>query len=107
MTDWAARAKAHFLQKTGEATAKTPEILETRLLVVMGAPTQPANEITYDLDDRVVCTDCRHLKPGNRCLNRHRAALSTRELAADFTQLRQRCNGFAAKNTTPLRASPN
>ena len=104
MTDWAARAKAHVLQKAGEGTPKTPETL---ILGVMGAPTQPAHEIALDLDDRVVCTDCRHLKPGNRCLNHHHAALSTRDLAADFTQLRQHCNGFAAKNTTPLRASPN
>lgn len=98
MTDWAARAKAHFLQKAGGSTPKTPETL---LLGVMGAPTQPVPEITFDLDDRVVCTDCRHLKPGNRCANHHRAALSTRELAADFTQLRQRCDGFAPKIPPP------
>ena len=48
-----------------------------------------------DDDTRVTCTTCRHLRPGNRCNNHHRAALTTRELAAEFTRLRQHCPGFA------------
>jgi hypothetical protein len=44
---------------------------------------------------RVTCTTCRHLRPGNRCSNHRRAALTTRELAAEFTHLRQHCPGFA------------
>ena len=51
--------------------------------------------LATDLDPRVTCTACRHLWHGNSCLNHHRAALSCRELAADFTQLRQHCDGFA------------
>ena len=51
--------------------------------------------LANDHDTRVTCTTCRHLRPGNRCNNHHRAALTTRELAADFTHLRQHCPGFA------------
>lgn len=60
-------------------------------------PTQLTScaSLATDLDPRVTCTACRHLWQGNRCLNHHRAALSSRELAADFTQLRQHCDGFA------------
>jgi hypothetical protein len=50
-----------------------------------------------DLDDRVICTACRHLWPGNRCLNHRRADLNDRDLAADFTLLPQRCPGYAPK----------
>ena len=48
-----------------------------------------------DLDDRVICTTCRHLWPGNRCTNYRAADLTTRDLAADFTVLPQRCPGHA------------
>ncbi len=46
-------------------------------------------------ETRVTCTTCRHLRPGNRCENHRRAALIARELAAEFTRLRQHCPGFA------------
>ncbi len=46
-------------------------------------------------DTRVTCTTCRHLGTGNRCNNHRRAALTTPELAAKFTRLRQHCPGFA------------
>ena len=49
------------------------------------------------LDDRVTCTACRHLWPGNRCLNHRHADLNERALAADFTALLQRCPGYAPK----------
>lgn len=49
------------------------------------------------LDDRVTCTACRHLWPGNRCLNHRHADLNERALAADFTALPQRCPGYAPK----------
>ena len=51
--------------------------------------------LANDDDTRVTCTTCRHLRPGKRCDNHRRAALTTRELAADFTHLRQHCPGFA------------
>lgn len=53
--------------------------------------------VAHDLDDRVICTACRHLWPGNRCLNHRRADLNDRDLAADFTLLPQRCPGYAPK----------
>lgn len=53
--------------------------------------------VAHDLDDRVICTACRHLWPGNRCLNHRRADLNDRDLAADFTVLPQRCPGYAPK----------
>jgi hypothetical protein len=46
-------------------------------------------------DNRVTCPTCRWLQSGNRCTNHIRADLTTRELAADFTRLRQHCRGFA------------
>ena len=48
-----------------------------------------------DADDRVICTACRHLWPGKRCLNHRSAGLNHRDLAGDFTTLPQRCPGFA------------
>jgi hypothetical protein len=51
--------------------------------------------LANDDDPRVTCTACQHLRPGNRCNNHRRAALTTRELAAEFTRLRQHCPGFA------------
>jgi hypothetical protein len=51
--------------------------------------------LANDHDTRATCTTCRHLRTGNRCNNHRRAALTTRELAADFTLLRQHCHGFA------------
>lgn len=50
--------------------------------------------IRADDDTRVTCTACRHQRPGNCCNNHRRAALTTRELAADFMRLRQHCPGF-------------
>ena len=51
--------------------------------------------LANDHDTRATCTTCRHLRPGNRCNNHRRAALTTLTLAADFTHLRQHCPGFA------------
>lgn len=47
-------------------------------------------------DDRITCTTCRNLAAGNNCLAYRRAGLTTRALAADFANLKQRCGGFAA-----------
>jgi hypothetical protein len=60
-------------------------------------------------DDRVTCTACRSLWPGNRCLNHRRAGLTTRELAAEFVELKQRCYGFAPlarAQSPPAPANP-
>lgn len=46
-------------------------------------------------DDRRRCTDCRNLWPGNHCLQHRRAGLDTRDLAAEFTTLMQRCPAYA------------
>ena len=51
--------------------------------------------------DRNTCTACRHLWPGKRCLNHHRAGLTTRDLAPEFTHLAQRCPGFAPMERPP------
>ena len=48
-------------------------------------------------DDRNKCQQCRNLWPGNHCLTHRIAGLTTRVLAQDFTQLMQRCAGFASK----------
>jgi len=119
MTSWAARAKLHFLQKGQVTTAKTAETpldflqkgqvttaktAETPLLAVSAVPTGAfCEKRDFDLqaadpfDDRHRCIDCRHLWPGNFCLTHRRAGLSTRELAADFTHLPQRCPAWAQR----------
>ncbi len=48
-------------------------------------------------DDYITCTACRNLAPGNKCLAHRRARLTTRDLAADFVRLKQRCDGFAPR----------
>lgn len=53
------------------------------------------------LDDRVTCTTCRHLWPGNKCLNHRRAGLNQPLLSAALTQLPQRCPGFTPKARPP------
>lgn len=45
--------------------------------------------------DRHCCTGCRFLWQGAYCLQHRAAGLMTRALAADFTQLKQRCGAFA------------
>ena len=62
--------------------------------------------VAHDLDPRVLCTACRHLWPGNRCLNQRRADLTTRDLAADFTELPQRCPGFAPQARAQAPPAP-
>lgn len=50
-------------------------------------------------DDRAVCLECVHLQPGGRCGNWQRAGVAIRsrdaQLAKEFMQLLQRCDGFA------------
>lgn len=58
------------------------------------------------LDNRVTCTACRHLWPGQRCLNHRRADLTTRDLAADFTAMPQRCPGFAPQARAQAPPAP-
>ena len=43
-------------------------------------------------DDRVVCVDCLHFRPG-RCDNHQQAGLSTAEVARGLANLLQRCPG--------------
>lgn len=56
-------------------------------------------------DDRTTCTQCSYLALGNKCLAYRRARLATRDLAADFVSLKQRCDGFApvAQGQFPLK----
>jgi hypothetical protein len=45
-----------------------------------------------DADERVTCIRCRHhVGAGHRCLNHHRAGLSTSEISDDLANLMQRC----------------
>ena len=68
-----------------------------------------------DPDVRVTCISCRSLWPGNRCTNHAAAELTTRDLAADFTRLRQHCRGFApiarppppAPHPRPIQTEPD
>jgi len=46
-------------------------------------------------DDRVTCTACRNLWPGNHCLAHRAAGLAHRDMAQQFTLLRQHCPAFA------------
>jgi hypothetical protein len=63
----------------------------------------------------VTCIACRSLWPGNRCTNHAAAELTTRDLAADFTRLRQHCRGFApiarppppAPHPRPIQTEPD
>jgi len=90
---------ATFPKNTATSTATTPQLHELR----RGQKTPPEScaELRQlrgscaPLDDRVTCTACRNLWPGNRCLTHRAAGLSTRDLAADFTHLMQRCPAFA------------
>jgi len=49
-------------------------------------------------DDRAMCMECRHLQRGGRCGNWQRAGVAIRawdaQLATEFVNLLQRCNGF-------------
>ena len=53
--------------------------------------------VADQFDDRVTCTTCRNLWPGDKCLAYRRAGLSTRELAPDFTLLMQRCPAWSPR----------
>lgn len=44
-------------------------------------------------DDRVMCVECCHFRPG-RCGNYRRAGLSSSEVGYDWAVLLQRCPGF-------------
>jgi len=59
----------------------------------------PAKDHFYD---RITCAACRNLAPGNKCLAHRRARLTTRDLAADFVSLKQRCDGFAQRTHNQL-----
>jgi len=53
-------------------------------------------------DDRVTCQTCARLwrtpTQGYACTDHRRAQLTTRELAADFVALMQRCPAWSAKS---------
>jgi hypothetical protein len=55
-------------------------------------------------DDRSTCTACRNLWPGNHCLTHRAAGLTTRDLAADFTALMQRCDAYLPQKRPEARA---
>lgn len=57
-------------------------------------------------DHRVTCPTCRHLWPGNRCLNHRAAGLNQPLLSAALTQLPQRCPGFTPKARPPPAPAP-
>lgn len=91
---------------TGAATsAQHPSCAPATLTQPLGLS---CATVAPDLDDRVTCTACRHLWPGHRCLNHRRADLTTRDLAADFAELPQRCPGFApmARAQAPPAPTP-
>ena len=67
---------------------------------LLGELQQPRHTATDDT--RVTCTECRHLWPGWRCGNHHRADLQTRELGSHFATMRQHCQGFALSPATAL-----
>lgn len=77
------------------AESITPELRglirdhKTALLQALRLPTQDS------FDDRNTCTECGALARGNKCQSHRRARLDTRDLAADFVILKQRCDGFA------------
>ncbi len=76
----------------GSITPELRELIRDNKAALLLALCEP----THDLfDERVTCTACRNLWPGNRCLTHRAAGLSTRDLAADFTHLAQRCPAFA------------
>ena len=93
--------------KVGPAQRLTPELRElirshkTSLLDELQPPWPVAPH-----DTRVTCTDCRHLRPGNRCANHRRADLQTRELGSDFAPMRQHCPGFAHIEARPTSCPP-
>ena len=46
-----------------------------------------------DADDRVICAECSHYRPG-RCGNHRSALLATAEVGGDLAVMLQRCPGF-------------
>jgi hypothetical protein len=121
MLTWAERAKNEILKTMGVPTDKTDKTPVLGHSSVLAVPTPAAMATTaglssvlsvpppavfekYDFDNgpvldpfdtRVTCSACRFLWPGNRCLMHRRAGLTTRDLAAEFTLLRQHCPGWA------------
>lgn len=84
------------------AACITPEI---RALIrdhkneLLQALSLPVND---PFDSRITCDECRNLAMGNKCLAYRRARLTTRDLAANFVSLKQRCEGFAPRSEKPL-----
>lgn len=75
--------------------------------------TEPRRERVGDLDDRVVCTGCRHYRAGY-CLNHRRAGLAAPEVGRALAALPQHCPGFKASGCSkvmadrrPLRSGAN
>jgi len=87
----------------GPAHRLTPELrkmIRSHKASLLGELQQPRHTATDDT--RVTCTECRHLRPGWRCVNTHRADLQTRELGSHFATMRQHCLGFALSPATAL-----
>jgi len=81
---------------TGEATATSGATTPQPTSCAEGDSVPPKVAPHIDpFDTRVTCSACRFLWLGNRCLVHRRAGLTTRELATEFTQLRQHCHGWA------------
>ena len=48
-----------------------------------------------DADDRVICVECSHYRPG-RCGNHRSALMTTADIGRDLAAMLQRCPGFEA-----------
>ncbi|MDD2920231.1 hypothetical protein [Rhodoferax sp.] len=77
------------------AAGTTPKVATVAKVAVANDQQNQAND---PFDNRVTCTACSNLASGNKCRAYRLAWLATRELAADFVNLKQHCDGFAPIN---------
>ena len=94
----------NFSESAATPAATTAQLLppaprETAVLSATPAATiaqlASCGTATAPTDDRITCQGCRNLWASRHCICHRKAGLTTRDLADDFINLPQRCDGFA------------
>jgi hypothetical protein len=82
-------------------TTRTTELVNEKSSQDATTPA-PALIVADQFDDRATCQTCARLWPtptgAHACTDHRRAGLTTRDLAADFVTLLQRCPAWSAKS---------
>lgn len=80
--------------------SKAPFVARVALFMRRGLEASDADDLAERLhlrdatgDDRRLCLECRHYRPG-KCVNHRRAGLASADVGHDLVALAQRCPGF-------------